>query len=96
MKKPFSKTKRISQTRMKAKSGRGIKKPSQVRRLGKTRRTERSVVAMVNSRTSRARTGAARPRGAVNTRRIRIKGIALKRAAGRRSSRKAGTRKRKA
>jgi hypothetical protein len=95
MRKSFSKTKRMSQVRMKAKSSRGIKRPSQVVRSRKTRRAEKSIVTLVNPRTRRARTAIVRPRGLMKTRAIRMKGMTLKRATGRKSSRKAGTRKRK-
>ncbi|MGC1121787.1 MAG: hypothetical protein WBA22_11905 [Candidatus Methanofastidiosia archaeon] len=95
MRKSFSKTKRMSQVRMKAKSSRGTKRPSQTRKSRRTRRAEKSIGTLVNPRTWRVRTAAVRPRWLMNTRAIRMKGMTLRRVTGKKSSRKAGTRKRK-
>ncbi|MBU6997679.1 MAG: hypothetical protein HXS41_09900 [Theionarchaea archaeon] len=95
MRKSFLKTRKMSQVRMKAKSGRGTRKPSQARRSRKTRRADRSLVSLVNPRTRRTRTAAVRQRGLMNMKTIRMKGTMLRRATGKKSSRKVGTRKRK-
>ncbi|MBU7023983.1 MAG: hypothetical protein HXS40_07425 [Theionarchaea archaeon] len=95
MKKSFSKTKRISQVRIKAKSSRGIKRLSEPAGSRKTRRAEKLITTFVNPRTRRIKIATVKPRGLMKTRAIRMKGMTLKRATGRKSSRKAGTRKRK-